>query len=139
MKRTRHLSPGQLRALRKVGDVLIPGDGNFPSFSRSGVAVHVDRMLDYVHASDRAGIKTLLGLFLFLPKTVIRLLLRITEHHRRFPGPVAAVLRLINTGIKGVVMTLYYSDIGEGPSIHQLIGYDARVVELPKASSGGDA
>jgi acyl-CoA reductase-like NAD-dependent aldehyde dehydrogenase len=129
------LTPGQVAGLRRVGDVLIPGDDVLPAFSASGCAAHADRMLAHMTESDRAGVRLLLGVFRFLPRPALRALLALTERHRAFPGPLGAGLRLVNIGIKGVVMTLYYSDVGGGVSIHERIGWDARVVE-PSGPAG---
>ena len=121
---SRHLSPGQLRGLLKVGDLLIPGDGELPSFSESQAASHVDRMLDYMYEGDRSGVKFLLGLCRLLPRPLIRGLLRLTERPPRAPRFLAAALRTIGIGIKGPVMTLYYADVVEGFAIHERLGYD---------------
>jgi len=134
---TPQLSPLQMRGLRKVGDVLIPGDADLPSFSKCGCITHVDRMLEYMYAADRDGVKALLGVCGVLPTLVVRGLLALTEQHAGLPNAVGSVLRLINTGLKGVVMTLYYSDVGEGVSIYKVIRYDAKVVTRPSATNGG--
>lgn len=132
MNVSRHLNPTQLRGLAKVGDVLIPGDEDLPSFSRSGAIAHVDRMLDYMNASDRDGIKAALWILRFAPRFKIRSILALTEMQRHMPEPLARVCRMLNVGLKGVVMTLYYSDLGPGPSVLRAIGWDARIVERPE-------
>jgi hypothetical protein len=129
MTLSKHLNPTQLAGLLKVGDVLVPGDDDFPSFSRSGAIEHVDRMLDYMYDSDRNGVKALLALFRFTPRFKIRWIMALTEKHASLPEPLAAVCRMINLGVKGVVMTLYYSDLGNGPSVLEVIHWDSKVVE----------
>ena len=121
---SRHLSRGQLRGLLKVGDILVPGDGELPSFSESRAAGQVDRMLDYMYEGDRSGVKFLLGRCWLLPRFLIRGLLRLTERPPPAPSFLAAALRTIGIGIKGPVMTLYYSDVVEGLAIHERLGYD---------------
>jgi len=129
MMASAQLTARQVRGLRKAGDVLIPGDSELPSFSGSGCVAHVDGMLDYMHGGDRDGLKALLGVFGLLPKVLIRGIIALTEHHHGVPTALGSVLRMINTGVKGVVMTLYYSDVGgQGQSIYQVIKYDAKVV-----------
>jgi acyl-CoA reductase-like NAD-dependent aldehyde dehydrogenase len=123
------LSRTQFAGLLKLGDVIIPGDGDLPSFSASGCAVHADRMIAYMNPGDRDGITALLGVARFLPRVALRGLLRLTERHTAFPAPIAAGLRMINIGLKGVVMTLYYSGIDERAAILPAIGWDAKVVE----------
>jgi len=123
------LTPAQHSGLLRVGDVLIPGDRQFPAFSRSRCAEHVDRMLAYMNESDLQAIKILLGLFRYLPKLVLRGIMALTDQHRRFPDAIGGPLRMINIAIKGLVMTLYYSDLTEGVSIYELIHWDAKIVE----------
>lgn len=105
------LSPRQQRGLRKVGDVLIPGDGVLPSFSASGCANHADRMLAHLYEDDRAGVRGVLTLCALLPRPAIRALFAMTERFAQAPGFIGGAMRMANLGIKGVVMTLYYSDI----------------------------
>lgn len=129
MTTSKHLNSGQLAALRKLGDILIPGDGEFPSFSRSGAIDHVDRMLDYMYDSDRNGVEALLTIFRFTPRFLVRAIMALTEKQRSFPEPLGMVCRMINIGLKGVVMTLYYSDFGTEPSVLKVIHWDSRIVE----------
>lgn len=118
----------QRAGLLKVGDILVPGDAQLPCFSAARCADQVDRMLAHMTDADRQGAKLLLSVFRFLPAFLIRAIMALTDHHRRVPAVLGAPLRLINIGIKGLVMSLYYSDVGEGPSIHSMIGWDANVV-----------
>ncbi|HVM96388.1 MAG TPA: hypothetical protein VMT89_08355 [Candidatus Acidoferrales bacterium] len=134
---SRILTPAQHAGLLKVGDVLIPGDRQFPSFSRSHCAEHVDRMLAYMTEADLSGVKVLLGAFRYLPKVALRGIIALTDRHHVFPNAVGAPLRMINIGVKGLVMTLYYSDLGDGVSIYELIGWDAKVVERDSAAGEG--
>lgn len=126
---SRIFTPTQYTGLLRAGDVLIPGDQQFPSFSQSRCVEHVDRMLAYMNESDLHAIQILLGLFRYLPKLVLRGIMALTDQHRRFPDVIGGPLRMINIAIKGLVMTLYYSDLTEGVSIYQLIRWDAKIVE----------
>ncbi len=126
---SRILTPSQQAGLLRVGDVIIPGDRQFPSFSRSRCADHVDRMLAYMNDADLQPLQVLLGLFRYCPKLVLRGLMALTDQHQAFPDAIGAVLRMINIGIKGMVVTLYYSDLGEGTSIYELIHWDAKIVD----------
>lgn len=135
MNTPKKLSTIQYRGLLRVGDVIVPGDGEFPSFTRSGVAAHADRMLDYMTDSDLAGVRFLFTLFTFLPKPLIRGLLWLTDRDRSLPGPLGAACRMIRIGVKGVVTTLYYSDFGDqSPSILDRIHWDAKIVERDACS-----
>jgi acyl-CoA reductase-like NAD-dependent aldehyde dehydrogenase len=122
------LSSTQLAGLQKVGDVLIPGDGNLRSFSASGCAANVDVMLVHMNPEDRDGIQLLLGVLRFLPRFAVRGLFRLAGAQQKMPEPLAAVLRQINIGVKGMVMTLYYG-AEEGGAVQHALGWDAQVVE----------
>jgi len=137
MNPSKNLSSFQMNGLAKVGDVVIPGDDVLPAFSRSGSLQHVDRMLDHMSDFDRDGVKLLLSMMCFLPRFAIRALLHVAQRDRLFPGFIGAGCRMINIGIKGVVMTLYYSDLGDEPRILPAIGYDAKVVVTPTTSRDG--
>jgi aldehyde dehydrogenase (NAD+) len=129
------LTAGQLAGLLKVGDLMVPGDGDLPSFSASGCAQHADRMFAHMNASDRDGLTLLLGVFRFLPGIVLRAILRLTDKHRAFPEPIAAGLRMVGMGVKGAVMTLYYSGLDADRTILRAIKWDAKVVERPSESA----
>jgi acyl-CoA reductase-like NAD-dependent aldehyde dehydrogenase len=131
------LSAGQMAGLLKLGDVMIPGDVELPSFSASGCARHVDRMLPFMSESDRQGVTALLSALRLLPRPAVRAIVWLADHHRSAPEPFAVVLRLMNIGVKGVVMTLYYSGIDDADVVHERIGWDAKVVEPTAEVSNG--
>ena len=135
------LTRTQLAGLLKVGDVMLPGDGELPSFSASGCAQHADRMIIHMHDADREGITTLLTVFRFLPRIALRGLLRLTGSHTAVPEAIAPVLRMINIGVKGTVMTLYYSGLDANGAILRGIHWDAKVIDRPSSddSSGTGA
>ena len=105
----------QRRGLLRLGDVVIPGDAVLPSFSESGAAGGIDRMLPYMHESDRESLLLLLAACAALPRPAVRALVATATRGDRAPAPLAGVLRMANIGIKGVVCSLYYSDIATGP------------------------
>lgn len=106
---SRHLSPLQLKGLNKLGDVYAPGDERFPSFSQLGCVVAADRVLDYLPAGDRGSLKLLLGALRFVPTGLIAAFCRLLERAPTMRGPWGGPLRFLRMGIKGLIMTLYYS------------------------------
>ncbi len=121
----RHLSASQVSGLLKAGDIVIPGGDDLPSFSRSGCADHVDRMFEFMHDSDRDGMKLLFSIFNALPGPAVKGILKLTEKEKYLPGPLGAGARMVNIGVKGVVMTLYYSDAAEA-GINEVLQWDAK-------------
>ena len=73
------LTPTQRAGLLRLGDVIIPGDGELPSFSQSGVADHADRMLDWMYEADRSALLLLLTTVSKMPRPAIKALVLSTE------------------------------------------------------------
>jgi acyl-CoA reductase-like NAD-dependent aldehyde dehydrogenase len=132
MKISRYFNRNQLIGLRRAGDVIIPGTDVSPSFSKTGCIDHVDRMAAYLTGEDLGGLKMLLGMFRYSPRWMIRLLMTACAKNDRFPGFLGSTLRTVEVGIKGVVMSLYYSNLtGEayqGEKVFDIIGWDAKLV-----------
>ena len=112
---SRHLGPGQLRALEAIGNILVPGEEDFPSFSRLGCVAHVDRLLDFMPDDDLRGLQGVLSAASFLPRFLAAGLLHWLEAGLWPPGPWASPLRVLRFGLRGIVLSLYYSG-GSGPS-----------------------
>lgn len=119
----------QLEGLAKLGDVMIPGDSDLPSFTAAGCLEHVDEFLDTLTPSDRSGLVALLGVIRFLPRFAIAPLLALLESWAGVEGGFGGGARMALVGVKGVVMTLYYSDLGNG--VHAKIGWDPRCEATP--------
>jgi hypothetical protein len=130
---SRILSARQSRALERIGDVMIPGVDGFPSFSATGSIAHVDPLLEVTPAEDVAGLKVLLNVLSFLPTGVLAGFLRMVRREDHAPGVLAGAFRNIHVGLKGLVMSLYYSNrtgpTYTGPKVHALLGYELRVVK----------
>lgn len=125
---THQLTATQARGLLRLGDVVIPGDDLLPPFSRTVAASEADRMLPYLSDADRSSLLLLLDACGRLPRPAVRALVALAAGWRRTPEPAAAALRMAHIGIKGVVHSLYWSDLHR-LGIHQVIGYDARIDE----------
>jgi len=132
MKISKYFSQNQLLGLVKAGDVILPGTDVSPSFSAIGCIDHVDRMAAYLNPDDLNGLRILLAVFRYAPKWAIRLLMTACTKSERFPGFVGSALRTIDLGIKGLVMSLYYSNLPggayQGKKIFEIIGWDAKLV-----------
>jgi len=64
------------------------------------------------------------------------LLLRLTSLDRRFQGPVGARLRKLDIGLRGIILGLYYSFLGDpaghGERIKDGIGWDGAIRTRPE-------
>ena len=133
---TPQLTATQARGLLRLGDVVIPGDGVLPPFSRAVAATEAERLLPYLSDADRSSLLLLLAVCGRLPRPAVRALVALAAGWRRTPEPAAAGLRMAHIGIKGVVHSLYWSDLNR-LGIHEAIGYDAQVDEAAYQRSLG--
>lgn len=98
----------QLRGLSRIGDLMLPGDHLSPAFSALDVTNQVDRVLAEAEPADVRDLAQLLGLLDQLPDWMLKALLWLAEHADRFPDLIGSPLRLLNLGLKGLIVTLYY-------------------------------
>lgn len=105
---SKHLSSRQIKGLNKLGNALIPGDDEFPRFSKTGCVSEVDRLLDYMPAQDLSDLKMLLTIFGWIPGFVVAWIMKILEFFYNL-NLLLPILRLIRIGVRGLVMSLYYS------------------------------
>jgi hypothetical protein len=126
------LTATQRAGLLRLGDVIIPGDDELPSFTESGVVDEVDRMVDWMYESDRSAILMLLTVVARMPRPAIKALVLATERGDSVPEPLGGGLRMASLGIKGLVLSLYYSGVDRGGRVRQVIRYDADVPMHPE-------
>ncbi len=136
---SKHFGPMQMRGLNKMGDIFVPGDSELASFSGSRCAEQVDRILDYMPASDLKDLKLLMTLLSFLPTFMIAGFLGLLELSPRMGDWIGPILRFIRIGLRGLVLTLYYSH----PQAHRVLGYqvgvyrdDLKGVPTPRLNQG---
>lgn len=99
----------QLLGLQKLGDVMIPGDREFPAFSETGCLAYVDTAMGSAHPDDIRDFGFLLWFFYLAPTPLIRSVVWLADNAEQFPNAIAGLLRKLNIGLKGVVVSLYYS------------------------------
>ena len=85
---TELLTATQMKGLLRLGDVVIPGvparksasgsltsgGGALPSFSESGCAAGIDRMLSYMYDDDRTAFLALATVCAYAPTPLVRLI-----------------------------------------------------------------
>jgi hypothetical protein len=130
---SKHLSQRQINGLEKMGNVLVPGDSELTSFGASGCSSEVDRILDYMPGSDLKDLKMLLTLMSFFPMFLVSWFLGFLEKSPRMPDWIGGPLRFVRLGIRGLVLTLYYSH----PQAHKVLGYQVGVYTADMKSPGG--
>ncbi len=124
---TRCLSSRELKGFLKVADIMACGDEEFPKFSNTDFYKKVDYILEELPKEDYEGIKLLFNIFSFLPIFLITFFVNLTENPFG-PAILKSNLYKINSGLKGIVFTVYYSRLpGEGERIFSLLGWDTKI------------
>ena len=122
------LDKGHLKGVEKLGKVVMPPDSDFPAFSEIQAEKYINRMVDYMYEDDRSAIMIILKLFSVMPLFLIRWTMSLIEHGYKWKGMLGAPFRMLQIGLKGLIFTIYYSDMKSDQIIHSKIGYDAKIV-----------
>ncbi len=131
--RSNYLSKAGLKGLVRIGDVLCPGDDEFPSYSETGCIEHVDRMLATVPAGDMKDLNILLSVLSINPNFVLRWLVRnMAEAHGK-EGGISSLFRMLDFGLRGIIFGTYYSGfVGadyKGKKPFEIIGFELNRVK----------
>ncbi|MCP4021042.1 MAG: aldehyde dehydrogenase family protein, partial [Desulfobacteraceae bacterium] len=129
---SRYFTQNQLQGLLKAGDVILPGTANSPSFSKTGCVTHIDRMAQYLSKDDLGGLQLLFGIFKWVPKWFIALILWLCNYNKKLPGFLGAGLRMLEIGVKGATLSPYYANMTSpdytGTKVHDIIGWNPKLV-----------
>jgi len=129
---SKYLNSLALKGLNKVGNILVPGFEEFPSFSQLGCAEFVDRIVEDLPPSDRDGVGILFMVFYFVPAFMLRGLFSFMERHANNDVLGGDILRMIRMGVRGIVFSLYYSGWSapgySGKSPLDIIGYQPTII-----------
>lgn len=134
---SQYFNQNELKGFLKVSDVLIPGNSNMPKFSDTDFINYLDDVVAEASEQDREGLVLLFGIFSWLPRIFIRLILQLSEWDKFGPSFWQVNMRLINIGLKGIIYSLYYSRLPDenkyGEKIFQEIGWDTQIPGLDKS------
>ncbi len=108
--RSAYFSRRALKALNRLGDIIIPANGDFPSFSEYGGLEHIDKMVCYAPVDDIGDLNKALGLLQFMPTFVLKSLVKRMSNSADNNGPLGMPLRLLNLAIRGLVFACYYAE-----------------------------
>lgn len=130
---SKYLSNSAIKGLTRIGDILIPGNDEFPSFSAYMCMDHIDDLVGYAPHDDIKDLGMVLGILSLMPKSLLVWLVNKMANAHRNTGPLGSLFRLLNMGIRGIVFALYYS---EKPGINynkknptEMIGFTLNKVE----------
>ena len=130
---SKFLNKSAVKGLSRIGDILIPGNSRFPSFSQYQCLDHIDDVLAYAPTDDVSDLKMVLSIFSFLPKSTLRWIVKQMETAHKGSGAISSLFRQLNMGIRGIVFSLYYSE-KPGPGFHgdnpiEMIGFTLNKIQ----------
>lgn len=132
--RSDYMSKAAVKTVNRIGDILCPGNEEFPSYSETGCIEHIDKMLATVPSGDMGDLNLLLTILSIKPKFVLRWLVRNMGRAHEMNGPIADLLRMLDFGLRGIIFGTYYSGfVGadyKGKTPYEVLGYGInRVVD----------
>lgn len=127
------LSKQALKALNRIGDIIIPENGEFPKFSDTASIQHIDDLLDYAPEDDISDLNLLLTVLAFMPGFILSWMVGKMETSRENNGPLGTLFRQLDFGVKGLVFSCYYSgkmgDTYQGENPLDIIGFSINRIE----------
>lgn len=129
LPRPAQIKKSHIKGLEKLGKVVIPDYEGFPSFKDVKPEKHINAMVDYMYDDDRAPVMIILSFFSVLPLFIIRWKMLFIDWGASWKGAPGALFRMLQIALKGLVFTIYYTDVTPKKVIHNKIGYDAKIVK----------
>ena len=131
--KSNYISTKALKGLNRVGDILCPGDGEFPSYSTLGCIEQVDIALEYAPSSDINDLGLLLSILAYMPDLVLRWLVNQMAESHESNRSFSTTFRQLDFGLRGIVFGTYYSGRSgknyTGPNTHELVGFSINRIE----------
>lgn len=127
-----YFSANAVKCLIRFGDLIIPSNEPFPSFSEYGGVEYLDDMLEYAGDDDVTTLNILLGILSFMPDSVLRWVIRKTEESPSNESMMGGLFRELHVGLRGILFSCYYAGkpgknyTGTDPL--DLVGYDVKRV-----------
>ncbi|MFN8578113.1 MAG: hypothetical protein U0354_14845 [Candidatus Sericytochromatia bacterium] len=109
MEKSKLLTEKEIKSLERLGDIIVPNSEDFPSFSQLGCIEHIDDIVSYAPVEDIKDLKMLLNSLSIMPDLVLKKLVSAMQDNTIFPEFISINFRLLDTAIRGIIFTLYYS------------------------------
>lgn len=128
-------SKSALKGLTKMGNYYCPQNGEFPAFEQSAGLYKLNDLVANVPEDDFSALSMVLAIISFLPDFMVKWLVGVLERSATNPsdGIVAASLRQLNLGVRGLCYSVYYSEFSnpayKGKTPLQLMDYQLNRIE----------
>ena len=129
---SKYLSTRSVRTFERIGDIMMPRDADMPSFEELGCIAHVDDIMEHVPSDDLGALNALLWVLSFFPTVLLGAFIALVRKGMTGPGGVGGFFRQLDTGLRSVVVTLYFSGKAgpayNGPTPLDVIDYHVNPV-----------
>lgn len=129
------IKPSATKGLKKIGDIFLPRNGEFPSYSQIADTTTLPMLLKNAPPDDAASLLMVLGIFSYLPKFVLKWLVKKMEKSMSHPsnGIIQVTLRQLFMGLRGILFSTYYSEFTDksysGKTLLEILGYKLEIQE----------
>jgi hypothetical protein len=121
--------------LSKIGDVYLPKNNEFPTYSEVADTTKVDMLIENAPKEDIEALNMVLVIFSYLPMFVIRFL--VYQFSKSMSSKsnhiIASSFRQLNMGLRGLCYSTYYSEFTnpnyKGKTPLQILDYSLNRVE----------
>lgn len=111
------LTARQYRAMTRFGQALVPGSEGMPGYREVDAARFAWRALAPARRADREALLVLINLLGVVPAPLLRCFFTLLALWGRLPGWPGAPARLLDIGLRGLVMNTYYAGLDQcGPA-----------------------
>lgn len=130
---SKYLSSYALKSINRIGDMMIPRNGEFPAFSEVGGLEYIDELVSYAPTADIKDLNLLLTILAFMPNFVLRWMLGKMENSMESNGLGSSLFRMLDVGLRGLIFSCYYTEkipaSYKGKKPLDIIGFDLTRVE----------
>ena len=107
---SKYFNKSALKAISRMGDIMIPRSEEFPSFSDTGCIEHIDDFLAYSPESDLKDLNMILSLISLFPDAMLGWLINKMSASHKNNGGLSSLFRQLDFGMRGIIFSCYYSN-----------------------------
>jgi hypothetical protein len=121
--------------LSKIGDVYLPKNNEFPTYSEVADTSKLDMLIENAPKEDIEALNMVLVIFSYLPMFIVKFLVHqfSKSMSSNSEGIIASNFRQLNMGLRGLCYSTYYSEFTnpnyKGKMPLQILDYNLNRVE----------
>lgn len=106
------LNTNAIKGLSKIGDIILPKNGDFPSYSEVADTNALSMIIKNAPTEDISSLNLVLSIFAFLPNFILKWVVKKMENSLSDPstGLIATTFRQLQLGLRGLLFSTYYSE-----------------------------